>query len=585
MSPDGSADVLQLSSFLMGLFGGLALFLYGMDKLTGAMKSAAGSGVQRILARLTKNRVKAAFAGAATTAIIQSSSVTTVLVVGFVSAGLMSLPQSIGVIMGANVGTTITAQIIAFKVTAYALAMVAIGFSLMFFKKRERLVQYGAMLMGLGLLFFGMDLMGDAARPLRSYEPFIAAMRQMDSRWIGILIGAGFTALIQSSSAATGVIIVLATQGFVTLEAGIALAFGANIGTCVTALLAAIGKPVEAVRSALVHVIYNVAGVLIWLWLIDELADIVTWMSPTAPHLSGTERLAAETPRQIANAHTVFNVANTLIFIWLVTPIAWLVRRAVPERARPDTRIRPKYLDDILLETPALALDRVRLELRRLGGRSKSMVECALPVALTGSWSELEVLERLDDEIDELHGAIISYLGRLSKQDLGSRDVAVVQEYISAANDIENIGDMIETNIVSAGRERLEKHVAVSESTRAVLRGLHRKVNEMVDTALHALDTNDVSLAQSVIDSKREISASAEQAERHLATRLAAEEADRVALFRIESEMIEYLKRVYYFAKRIAKSVVDVQDISRAEPASVPNSSDDALSHERTLSQ
>ncbi len=574
MNPDGGAEALQLSSFLMGLFGGLALFLYGMDKLTGAMKSAAGSGVQRILARLTTNRVKAAFAGAATTAVIQSSSVTTVLVVGFVSAGLMSLPQSIGVIMGANVGTTITAQIIAFKVTAYALAMIAIGFALMFVKKRERVVQYGAMLMGLGLLFFGMDLMGDAARPLRSYEPFIAAMRQMDSRWVGILIGAGFTALIQSSSAATGVIIVLAAQGFVTLEAGIALAFGANVGTCITALLAAIGKPPEAVRAALVHVIYNVAGVLIWLWLIDELAAIVTWLSPISPDLTGTERLAAETPRQIANAHTVFNVVNTLIFIWLVTPLAWIVRKIVPDRVRPGVRIEPKYLDDILLQTPALALDRVRLELRRLGRRSKSMVERALPVAMTGSWSELAALERLDDEIDELHSAIISYLGRLSKQDLGSREVAVVQEYISAANDIENIGDMIETNIVSAGRERLEKHVVVSDSTRSVLRGLHQKVNEMVDIALHALDTNDASAAKVVINAKPDISARAEEAERHLAMRLGAEEADRVALFRIESEMIEYLKRVYYFAKRIAKSVVDVQEIDRAESVTTPNPTD-----------
>ncbi|MDX1430597.1 MAG: Na/Pi cotransporter family protein, partial [Rhodothermales bacterium] len=349
MTPDGGAEALQLSSFLMGLLGGLALFLYGMDQLTGAMKSAAGAGLQRLLARLTRNRVKAALAGAVTTAVIQSSSVTTVLIVGFVSAGLMSLSQSIGVIMGANVGTTVTAQIIAFKVTAYALALIAIGFGMMFFKRHERIVQYGAMVMGLGLLFFGMDLMGDAARPLRSYEPFIAAMRQMDSRWFGILIGAGFTALIQSSSAATGVIIVLAAQGFISLEAGIALAFGANIGTCVTALLAAIGKPTEAVRAALVHVIFNVGGVLIWLWLIDELAQLVTWISPKSPELIGVDRLAAETPRQIANAHTVFNIANTLVFIWFVTPLAWIVRKMVPERDTDDVRIKPKYLDDILL--------------------------------------------------------------------------------------------------------------------------------------------------------------------------------------------------------------------------------------------
>ncbi|NNG12325.1 MAG: Na/Pi cotransporter family protein, partial [Halobacteria archaeon] len=216
----------------MALFGGLALFLFGMEQMADSLKAAAGERMKVILAKLTTNRFMGAATGAFVTAVIQSSSVTTVLVVGFITAGLMSMAQSIGIIMGANVGTTITAQIIAFKVTKFALVMVAIGFSMLFFSKQEKIKQYGGMLMGLGLVFFGMSVMSDAMKPLRSFQPFLDLMTSMENPLIGILVAAAFTGLIQSSSATTGIVIVMATQGFITLEAGIALAFGANIGTC-----------------------------------------------------------------------------------------------------------------------------------------------------------------------------------------------------------------------------------------------------------------------------------------------------------------------------------------------------------------
>ncbi|MCU7810233.1 MAG: Na/Pi cotransporter family protein, partial [Candidatus Thiodiazotropha sp. (ex Notomyrtea botanica)] len=290
------------------LFGGLALFLFGMEQMAGALKSVAGERMKLVLAKLTSNRFMGAITGAFVTAIIQSSSVTTVLVVGFISAGLMSMAQSVGVIMGANIGTTITAQIVAFKVTKYAMLMVAVGFSAWFFSKNEKIKHYGTMLMGLGLIFFGMSIMSDAMAPLRSYQPFLDLMVKMENPFIGILIAALFTALVQSSSATTGIVIVMASQGFITLPAGIALAFGANIGTCVTAMLAAIGKPREAIRAALVHVLFNVAGVLLWLAFIPNLAEVVMMISPVSSDLPEGARLAADTPRQIANAHTIFNL-------------------------------------------------------------------------------------------------------------------------------------------------------------------------------------------------------------------------------------------------------------------------------------
>ena len=254
------------------LFGGLAIFLLGLDHLTESLKLVAGTKLKGILGVLTKNRVVGMLTGAGLTAIVQSSSVTTVLVVGFISSGLMTLGQSIGVILGANIGTTITAQIVAFKVTKYALALVAVGFGYMFFGKQEKARTRGSLVMGLGLVFFGMSVMSSAMEPLRGYQPFIDAMAQMDNVLIAVLAAAAFTALVQSSSATTGVVIVLASSGLISPTAGIALVLGANIGTSVTAFLAAIGKPRAAQRAAMAHALFNTVGVLVWL-------PFVGWLS------------------------------------------------------------------------------------------------------------------------------------------------------------------------------------------------------------------------------------------------------------------------------------------------------------------
>ncbi len=554
MDSTGALDAWPIA---IGLAGGLALFLFGMEQMTDALKQVAGGGMKTLLARLTKNRFTGVLAGALVTAVIQSSSVTTVLVVGFISAGLMTLPQSIGVILGAGIGTTLTAQIVAFKVTQYALVLVAVGFVMQFVSKRDRVRQYGTMVLGLGLIFFGMELMSQATEPLRSYAPFITLMQQMDQPFVGILIGTAFTAVIQSSSATMGVVIVLASQGFLSLEAGIALVFGANIGTCATAMLAAIGKPREAVRAAVAHVVFKVVGVVIWFGLVAQLAEMVRAISPSHPELVGAARLAAEAPRQIANAHTLFNVANTLLFLPFTGAFAWLVRRLVPARPEADGAVvQPRYLDPVLFDTPALALDRVRMELRRIGERAYAMVREALPVALDGGAEELEALERLDDEVDMLHGAVVGYLGHLAQESRLDR-VQTEQhfDYLEAANNMENIGDLVETNLVRAGLERLGAGMTVSEVTRERLEALHERVCWTVQLAFQALDADNPTMAAQVIDAKPEIQRLADAAEAHLAHRLTVEVPDRLSLYRFESELIEYLKRVYYFAKRIAKAV------------------------------
>ena len=279
----------------MTLLGGLALFLFGMEQMAGSLKAVAGDSMKRVLAALTKSRLMGLITGAFVTAIIQSSSVTTVMLVGFVTANLMSLSQAIGIILGADIGTTITAQIVAFKVTKYALVLIAVGFFLIFTGKKERTKQYGQLIMGLGLIFFGMGMMSEAMAPLRTYTPFIELMQNVSNPLIGILVATLFTGLIQSSSATMGVIIALALQGLVSLEAGIALALGANIGTCVTAGLAAIGKPREAIRVAVAHVAFKIVGVLLIVWFIPPFAELVRYISPVAgPEVTGLDKLAEE---------------------------------------------------------------------------------------------------------------------------------------------------------------------------------------------------------------------------------------------------------------------------------------------------
>ncbi|MBT8127811.1 MAG: Na/Pi cotransporter family protein [Gammaproteobacteria bacterium] len=559
---DGSEQSINWGVMAMQLFGGLALFLFGMEQMADSLKAVAGDRMKSILAKLTTNRIMGALTGAFVTAVIQSSSVTTVLVVGFITAGLMSMAQSVGVIMGANIGTTITAQIVAFKVTKAALLMIGVGFSMLFISKSDRTKHYGAMLMGLGLVFFGMSVMSDAMKPLRTFQPFLDLMIQMENPLIGILIAATFTGLIQSSSATTGIVIVMASQGFITLPAGIALAFGANIGTCVTAMLASIGKPREAVRAATVHVLFNVGGVVLWFLFIPQLAHVVTSLSPSYPDLSGVDRLAAEAPRQIANAHTIFNVANTLIFIGLSTQFARLVEWLIPDRPLEDKElaITAKYLEPELLSTPVLALDRVRMEVLHMGDVVQAMLDQVMPAILTGDKEALAAVQRMDDEVDILYAQILEYMGQISKGTLTEDQTQEFLSLMEALNDLENIGDTMETNMVELGLSRIDQGVSISAPTQKVLADFHAVIKRALRGAIQAVSQNNREAATIVINMKDEISDLADSAAAHQAARLVAEEPNRIPAYTIEIDIIEKMKRIYYFTKRMAKTVMPADE-------------------------
>ena len=532
------------------------MFLFGIEQLTDSLKSVAGDGMKTLLSRMTTNRFKAAITGAFVTGVIQSSSVTTVLVVGFISAGLLTLQQSIGIIMGANIGSTLTAQLIAFDISIYAMLVFCIGFALRTFFKNPKLKIWGVMLMGLGMLFIGMEMMSETTRPLRTHEPFIEMMQKMDNPLLGILVGALFTAVVQSSAATTGIVIALAAQGLVSLPAGIAIAFGANIGTCVTALLATINQPREALQAALVHVLFNVLGVLIWLFFIDQLSQLVVFISPTSTNLEGADKLAAEVPRQIANAHTIFNVANTFIFIWFVNPMAKLVMKLAPIKPLPKEESKSKYLRPALLETPALALDQVRLETAHLGSYTLTMMHQSTKAVIDGSRDDLEYIQKMDRDIHKLHREILGFLRQLTMEESASTLQEGINKAVTQASYIENISDQIHNNIIVLGLERLENKIVISEDTQKLMRPFVRKICGMFEMAVKALREQDEELATQIIDSKREVYDLAHALRDHLIQRLTAEGKNRRETFRIESDLMEKYRGLYYLTRRLAKSIL-----------------------------
>ena len=506
-----------------------------------------------------------ALTGAFVTAVLNSSSVTTVLVVGFISAGFMTLTQSVGVIMGANIGSTFTAQIVAFNVTQYALILVAIGFLMLFTGKAEKTRNYGSMVMGLGLVFYGMGVMGDAMLPLRSYQPFLDLMTSMENPLLGILVGAIFTGLVQSSAATTGIAIVMASSGLITLPAGIALAFGSNIGTCVTAIMASLGKPVEAVRAAMVHVLFNIAGVLLWVMFIPQLADFIVAISPSSPELSGKAQMAADVPRQIANAHTVFNVANTLLFISFTTFFARLAEKLVPERpVEEKIIIEPRYLDEDLVDVPAMALEQVRFELGHVGEIINEMYSTLRSGVQQKNKQKLDEVQKLDNKVDILSDAILEYLRDIRQQSLTDKQSDRFQSLMSATMNMGNLADIINDELVDIGKNFVDLKIKSSEATSLLVVDLADKVGFAVDQIIQAVREDDETAAEDVITLKGEVNQIADDFLVRQSERLGIKDTDQLNLVRLEMDILNKLRNIYTLTKRIAKDFVPDEIASKA---------------------
>lgn len=540
----------------LGLFGGLALFLGGLQILSEGLTKAAGQKLRSVLAHLTTNRFKGALTGAFITGILNSSTVTTLLVVGFISGGMMTLTQSVGVIMGANIGSTVTAQLLAFDLAAYSLGPVALGFFMLFTAKREQIKYYGMMIMGIGLVFYGMGLMSDAMVPLRSYDPFLDILKTLENPLAGIIAGALFTAVVQSSAATVGIAIAMASEGLLALPAGIALALGANIGTAATTALMGIlsAKSTDAVRASVVHVMFNILGTLIWLPFIWLLVDMAIWISPASTELQGAAQAAADVPRQIANANTLFNVINTLLFIGFTGWFAALAERLVPDRPTPERIIvEPKFLDPAALAAPSVALQQVRLELGRIGDIALAMLQEIRPAWKAGDRHRLDRIAQRDDEIDILEAAVLEYLAKIRTRTLTEQQSLEFQSLMTMSNDLESLAAMIETDLVALAQQGIALGTASSDQTRAMLAEFYDTVVESVRYTVQAVRDNDQLAAEEVMTLKTSIREQSERLLTRKADRLTTEDPDYLQLVRLEMSFVNEMRRIYTLAKRIAK--------------------------------
>ncbi|MGL4656765.1 MAG: Na/Pi cotransporter family protein [Sarcina sp.] len=476
------------------LLGGLGLFLYGMKIMGEGLENSAGDKLKGILEKVTKNRFIGVIVGAIVTAIVQSSSATTVMVVGFVNAGLMNLIQAAGVIMGANIGTTITAQLVAFKLTDYAPLFIAIGALIVIAAKAKKRKELGNIILGFGLLFMGMAAMSSAMKPLASSPVFEQLVLSIgDNTLIGIVVGLGMTAVLQSSSATTGILISLATAGAINIDAALPILFGCNIGTCVTALLACIGTTITAKKAAIIHLLFNVIGTLIFLPFISILGDLVQYLSP------------GEVARQVANAHTVFNIGATVV----IFPFMGLIIKFVNKVIKGEDEIEsagPKFIDDKILETPVIAAGQVIKETIRMANKAKKNLELSKKAFDKKDEALVKKVYENEEIINVLEESITSYLVKLSKRDLSNRERNIVAATFHIVTDIERIGDHAE-NIAELALQRNLKNLKYSQEALKELDIIYGDTIAALDASIKAYEDRNIQKAESVYNIENRIDA------------------------------------------------------------------------------
>ena len=563
-----SSNGISWATLVMTLVGGLALFLYGMEKMSEGLKKSAGDRMRNILSALTNNRLVAMSVGAFVTMVIQSSSATTVMLVSFVQAQLMTFVQSLGVILGADIGTTITAQLVAFKLTDYALLMIAVGFAMTMLSKKDSTKYIGEAILGFGILFFGMKLMSDAMRPLRTFQPFIDLLKGLENPLLGLLVGTLFTALVQSSSAFTAIVIVLAQQGLLTLEAGIPLVMGANIGTCITAGLASIGTSREAKRVAIAHVMFKIGGVLLFIFWIPTFAGIIRSISPASVGLGGIDKLASETPRQIANAHTIFNVSLALFFLPFTTMFANLIMKIYPER-KQEKGIQPAtwHLNDKAISTPAMAIDLARNEISRMSKIFGRMLEAIIEPFKSNDpqqdkkypqLSLVEGIEMREEKLDFLEEHIVIYLRKIGRQELSGRQIQEVYGMMSIVNDIESIGDIIEKNMIPLIAKKSVLNTDFSKEGKEELNIFHTKICKQVSRLKDAFSELDPERARQIMAKEEKYSdLETEYRTRHL-ERLHEEREESIETHEIHMELMDLLKQINVYTGDIAKTIHEI---------------------------
>lgn len=564
----------EIMTTVFGLAGGLAMFLFGMNSMSDALQKAAGERMKQILSFLTKNPIMGAIAGALVTAVLQSSSATTVMVIGFVSAGLMTLPQGISVIFGANIGTTMTAQLMAFKISDYIYPIIFIGFLVYFIAKSEKAKNIGMVIFSFGLLFEGIEIMGSVMKPLAGSAVFTDLMgRVSEIPALGVLLGAVMTLVVQSSSATIAVLQNFASQpaadgvtSVIGLAGAIPILLGDNIGTTITALLASIGQSKAAKRTAISHSIFNITGSIVFACLIRPFAAFITYISP-----SGNE--VDVIARQIANAHTCFNIVCTLIWLPLLPVMVKLVTTIIPGKDKlPQTDCKPKFLDEKLLEQPVAAMYLLSQEIGRCADMASDMLNTA-KTALRGKAEDFHNYEVESNQVRNLRNDINDYTAKLlSSGVLTESQSEQTAGLLYVSNNIDRMTEYSQ-RVTQTVQQVYQSGRKMSASAEQELKECYDTAHDLFDRAVDSVRYGDADMAQQVLADKKKLRKAQKRFNKaHMARVKAGKcEANLTADF---SAILYGLERMVDNSVNIAEETIDSIHFVELEPAQMEALSD-----------
>jgi len=543
----------EIMTTVFGLAGGLAMFLFGMNSMSDALQKAAGERMKQILSFLTKNPIMGALAGALVTAVLQSSSATTVMVIGFVSAGLMTLPQGISVIFGANIGTTMTAQLMAFKISDYIYPIIFIGFIVYFIAKSEKAKNIGMVIFSFGLLFEGIEIMGSVMKPLAGSAVFTDLMgRVSEIPALGVLLGAAMTLVVQSSSATIAVLQNFASQpaadgvtSVIGLAGAIPILLGDNIGTTITALLASIGQSKAAKRTAISHSIFNISGSIVFACLIRPFAAFITYISP-----SGNE--VDVIARQIANAHTCFNIVCTLIWLPLLPVMVKIVTTIIPGKDKlPQTDCKPKFLDEKLLDQPVAAMYLLSQEIGRCADMASDMLRTA-KAALSGKAEDFQTYSVEAEHVRNLKNDISEYTAKLlSSGVLTENQSEQTAGLLYVSNNIDRMTEYSQ-NVTEMVQKIYQTGKKLSSSAEKELEECYDTAHDLFDRSVDSVRYGDMNMAQQVLADKKKM--------RKAQKRFNKAHMARVKAGKCEASMTADFSAILYGLERIVDNSVNIAE-------------------------
>lgn len=526
------------------LFGGVCLLLYGVRQTGDGLQNVAGGKLRHILATLTDHKLRAVVVGALATAVLQSSTATTAVLVSFVSSGLMNLTQSIGIILGADIGSTVTVQLIAFKVWDYAILIIGLGLLFVLVSKQKTLQSIGQTIFGFGLIFYSIKIMSDAVSPLGNNELFQTVLRSLtDTPLLLLILAAVFTALVHSSAATIAIALAFAHLNLMPLSGALPIIFGANIGTSATALISSIGNTVEAKRVALAHALFKVFGVIIFYPFSSLFIKLV-------------QHSTSDAARQIANAHTMFNVIIAAIFLALTVPLSKLVTRLIPDTKEQENIFKPKYLDGTMVDTPALGLGLATRETLRMADIVTEMYTASLDLFKVSDEEQIIQIQDQDDKVDLLDREIKLYLTRLSQHGLANDQSQREVMLLTIVNNLENIGDIIDKNLLELAKKRAKKQLTFSEQGWEEITELHGVIQKSLEQTITALATSDIHLAQQVVATKPQISELERNLRQSHISRLQAGLPESLETSEVHLDILTNLKRINSHITGIAYAVI-----------------------------